>query len=163
MRRRLGKGKSQKSHGEVQRRSHIRGRRAVVDAQEVKTSEQTAQDGAADVAAIEEPQPRHALRRRLDPPRDRRQRCAHQERRRHEAHAGCHATQQNSHEPRSRPRRVQPADERHCQQHRDPDDPDPQLEAGIHAQGMMARRDETRQGQAAQTHPAHEGAEQNAE
>ena len=85
-------------HGDVRRDRHV------VNAQQVESGEQAAEHRAGDVAAVEEPEPGNAARRRLDPARDGGQRRAHQAA---SAAAGRspHTTARRRHAPRSRARR----------------------------------------------------------
>src|SRR5262249_56972659 len=53
--------------------------------------------------------------------------------------------------------------ERHAEQNEHAGDADAELERGVDAQRMLIGGDEPRQQQAAETHAAHEGAEQDAE
>ena len=140
-----------------------RRRGGVEDAQQIEAGEQAADDAAGDVAAVEETEPRHAFRRRGHPARDRRQRRAHQQRRRQEADAGSDRAQDDAGHARSRPRRVDAADQRHAEQHQHGDDADAGFEQRVDPQRMLAQRDHPRQQQAAEAHAAHERAEQDAE
>ncbi len=134
----------------------------VVDPQEVVAGEQAAEDGAGGVAPVEEAQPRHAPRRCLDPARDRRQRRAHEQRRRQQARGrGC-AANEDPEDAGAGPGRVDAPHDRHPEQHREADDGDADLQHGVDTERMPLGRDDPRQQQAAQAHAAHEGAEQHA-
>jgi hypothetical protein len=144
----------------VDRDGDVRRHRRVIHAKQVEPRKDAAQHGASDVAAVKEAEPRDALGRGFHPSRDGRQRRTHQQRRRQQTHAGDQAAKQQPGHARSRPRRVDVADQRHADQREQSDEPDAQLETRIHAQRMLTRRHEVRQREAAQTHAAHECAEE---
>ena len=76
------------------------------------------------------------------------------------------ATTPRSRNPReaiAAPRDVDPADQRQHEQQQHAERADAELERRIHAQRMAPRRDDSRQQQAAETHAAHERAEQHAD
>ena len=149
-------------HGNVDRDGHVGRNRDVVERQQVEAGEQAAQHRAGGVAAVEESEPRDAVRRLLHPARDGRQRRAHQQRRRQQTNARGHAAQQNADHAGTGPRRVGPADDRHAEQDQQSHDADADLEPGIHPQRMRLGRHESRQQEAAEAHAAHERAEQHA-
>ena len=134
-----------------------------MDAQQVEAGQQAAEHGPGDVAAVEEAQPRHPLRAGLDPARDRRQRRAHQQRGRQQAHPGHGPAQQDARRAVAGVTHVHLFDIRHAEQHHEPDGADAQLEQGVDPQGVPPARDEARQQQAAQAHAAHERPQQHAE
>ena len=140
--------------GDVGRDGHV------VHAQQVETGQQAADDGAADVAAVEVAEPGHAARRRLHPARDGGQRRAHQERRRQQAdrrddraHGDVAAADPD----------VNAVDERHAEQQHQAHDADAELEDGVDLERMLLRVHVPRQQIAAEAHAAHERAEQHAE
>ena len=88
-----------------------------MNAKEIETSEHAAEHRAGNVAAVEEAQPSHALRRRLDPARDGRQRRAHEERRWQQAKRAEQATDEEIRRPVKSDREVQTAGVRQPPQH----------------------------------------------
>ena len=137
--------------------------RHVVHAQQVEAGEQAAEHGARGVAPVEEAEPRHALRRGLDPARHGRQRGAHEQGRRQQADRRGQAAHQHAHDTGAGPRRVEASNERHREQHEEADHADAELEPRVDTQRMRARRQHARQQQAAEAHAAHERAEQHAD
>jgi hypothetical protein len=107
--RRLGEGEAGARDDDVQRHRDVRRDGHVVDAEQIEAGEETAEYRAGDVAAVEEPEPGDALRRCLDPARDRRESRAHQQRRGQEADHAEDAAQQQPAEARSADGGVQPA------------------------------------------------------
>ena len=55
------------------------------------------------------------------------------------------------------------SDKRHHEQQQQPEHADAELERGVHAERVVLRRYDARQQQAAETHAAHERAEQDAD
>ena len=143
-------GQGDRGHGHIEGDGDVGGRGHVVDAQQVEAGQQAAEHGPGDVAAVEEAQPRHALGAGLDPARDRRQRRAHQQRGRQQAHPGHGPAQQDARQAVAGVTRVHLFDIRHAEQHREPDGADAQLEQGVDPQRVPPGRDEARQQQAAQ-------------
>ena len=90
-RREVDENQTGKSDRHVQRHGHVCRDRRIVNAQQIKAREQAADDGAADVAAVEKSEPRNTSRCHLNPSCDRGQRRAHEERRRQQTHSGSHA------------------------------------------------------------------------
>ena len=156
-------GQGDRGHGHIEGDGDVGGRGHVVDAQQVEAGQQAAEHGPGDVAAVEEAQPRHPLRAGLDPARDRRQRRAHQQRGRQQAHPGHGPAQQDARQAVAGVTRVHLFDIRHAEQHHEPDGADAQLEQGVDPQGVPPARDEARQQQAAHAHAAHERPQQHAE
>ena len=134
-----------------------------MDAQQVEAGQQAADHGPGDVAAVEEAQPRHPLGAGLDPARDRRQRRAHQQRGRQQAHPGHGPAHQDAHQAVAGVMRIHLFEERHAEKDRQRNGADTQLKPGIDPQRVPPRRDETRKKQASRTHTAHEGPQQYAE
>ena len=134
--------------------------RHVVHAQEVETGEQAAEHRPADVAGIEDAEPRYACRRAPHPPRDGRQRGAHQQRRQQQAGRRDEAAKRDVAASHSGIERV---DERHAPEQEQPRGAYAQLEAGVHAQRVIPGIHRPRQQEAAETHPAHERAQQHAQ
>ena len=135
----------------------------VVDAQQIEACDEAADDAAGDVAAVEKSEPRHPFGRRLHPARDRRQRGAHQHRRRQQADAGDDGAHEDAHHSVAGPCGVKAADERHAEEDQQPEHTDARFERRVHAQRMLARRDRARHQHAAKAHAAHERAEEDAE
>ena len=156
-------GQGDRGHGHIEGEGDVGGRGHVVDAQQVEAGQQAAEHGPGDVAAVEEAQPRHPLGAGLDPARDRRQRRAHQQRGRQQAHPGHGPAQQDARRAVAGVTHVDLFDIRHAEQHREPDGADAQLEQGVDPQGVPPARDEPRQQQAARAHAAHERPQQHAE
>jgi hypothetical protein len=129
-----------------------------VHAQQIEAGEQAAEHRASDVAGVEHAQPRHAGRRGLDPPRDGRQRCAHHQRRRQQTDGRDQGAQHDVAPSRGGIQRV---DERHAPEQQQSGRANAQLETGVDLQRVISGMDRARQQQAAETHSAHEGAEQN--
>ena len=94
-------------------------------AKQVEAGEQAADDGAAGVAAVEVAEPGHALRARLDPARHRRQRGAHQNRRRQEADAGGNGAEEQADWTRTAPRGIDIRKDRHTKEDEQPERADP--------------------------------------
>ena len=151
-----------RGHGHVQRHGRIGGDRHIEDAEQVEARQQAAEHGSSDIAAVKESQPRHTLRRRLHPAGDRGQGRAHQEGWRQQADRRDDAAHVQPGHTRARPGDIDAADERHPEKEQQTDDADAKLERGVDPQRMLLRGNQARQQQAAQAHPAHEGAEQNA-
>ena len=126
---RAASAKREQGHGGVERGRHVSGGRPCRARAAGKSRRAAAQHGAGHVPAVEEPQPRHALGRGLDPPRDGRQRRAHQHRRRQQqiAHKQRRAVTTPS-TPWPAIAVYTAAGVRHPEQHGDADDADAQLE-----------------------------------
>ena len=103
------------------------------------------------------------MRARLDPARHRRQRRAHQNRRRQEEDAGGDGAEDEADRAGTAPRRVDVRESRHAEEDEEPEHADGDLDERIDAQRMLARRDVARQQEAAETHAAHERAEQHSQ
>ena len=148
---------------DVQPDRHERGRRHVVVPQQIEACAQAPADGARDVPGVEPAEPRHALGRRLDPARYGRQRGAHQHRRRQQAHGRDDAARQKAAQSAPARGEVHAAHERHREQEDEAACADAELEQRVHAQRMTSVRDRARQPEAAEAHPAHERAQQDAD
>jgi hypothetical protein len=157
-----GEDKREARDGRVQGDRDVGRDRHVVDRHEVEAGEQAAEDRARRVAAVEEPEPRHAVPRRLDPAGDRRKRRAHQQRRRQQAGCGDQPAHEHPDDARAGPRGVDAAHERHREEQQQAEGADPQFQPRIHAQRMHRRRHVAREEQAAEAHAAHERPEQHA-
>ncbi len=134
-----------------------------MDAQQVKTGEQTAENRAGNVASVKKSEPGNSSRRGLDPARHGGQRRPHQQGGRHQTDPGHHTTDDDSPETAPAHGRVDLGDPGHPEQNGDADGADPQLEHGIDAQGMMPSRNQAGKQITAQAHSSHVGAEQNAQ
>jgi len=120
----------------------------VVAPKEIEAREQTAEDRAGDVAAVEESQPGNAFRRGLHPPGNRGECCTHEE-------CGREKTDR---------RDISNAREnRHAEENHQAEESDAEFENGIHTKRMQRAQDEARREKAAEAHAAHERAEENAE
>ncbi len=137
-------GQSDRGHGHIEGAGDVGGRGDVVDAQEIEASQQAAEHGPGDVAAVEEAQPRNPLGVALDPARDRRQRRAQKQRGRQQAHPGHNPAQQDAGRTMADVSRVNLFDMRHAEQHQQPHRADAQLEQGVDPQWVPPGRDEAR-------------------
>ena len=141
-RRRLRDGDREQRDHDVQRHGDIGRDAEVVDAQEVEAGRQAADDAAADVAAVEEPEPRHAFRRRLDPAGNRRQRGPHQQRRRQQADGRGEAAEEDARDTgAARHGHVEAVQERHAEEDEQAEGADAQLQERVDAQRMLAPAD----------------------
>jgi hypothetical protein len=88
---------------------------------------------------------------------------AHQHRRRQQADPGDDRAKDDAGDAAARAGDVDAAHQRDAEQNQHAEQRDAEFEVGIDAQRMLARGNHARQQQAAETHAAHEGAEQDAE
>jgi hypothetical protein len=137
--------------------------RHVIHAQQIKPCDQTARHGTNEVPAVEEPQPRDAVRRCLNAARNDGQRPAHQQRRRQQADAGDQCSKNQAGHPGPRPGGVDAAKDRHAIEDQDSECADAELQVRIHAERMLDGRHIARQQQAAEAHATHINPEQHAE
>ncbi len=150
-------------HSRIDRDRHVGSGRHVIYAQQVETGEQTAEHCARDVAAVEESKPRHALRRRLHPARNRRQGRAHEHRWRQEAHCAQHRAEQNRPEPVSDIGDVQVAQRWQREQDENAECADSEFQARVDAKRVPVRRDDAREQKASRAHATHECGQQDTE
>ena len=151
---------SQQRHDDVQSHRGVGCGWHVIERQEEEPGHEAAGNGACEIASIEETQPRHTLRRGFDPAGDGRKRRSHEERRRQQANAGDHRSQDDADTSRSGDGGVQIPENRDQKQDGQPADADPQLQVGVDLERMPLRIEVPRQQQATQAHSAHEHTEQ---
>ncbi len=144
-------------HGDVRRHGHV------VNAQEIEAGEHAAEHRAGDVAAVEEAQPGNAFGSRLHPTGDRRERRAHEKRRRQQAERAEEAADQQIRRAVQRDREVQTAGVRQSPQHEQSEAGDRQLQQRVNAERVLAARHEAGEVEATDAHAAHERAEQHPE
>ena len=114
---------------QVERDGDVGGDGHVVHAQQVEAGEQAADDRAAGVAAVEVAEPGHALRAGLDPARHRRQRRAHQDRRRQQADAGGQGAEDQAADAGPAPGDVDAREHRHAEENQQAENADADLHA----------------------------------
>ena len=148
---------------DVQGDGHERCGVEVVHTKQIEAGEQAAEDRAGGVASIEEPEPGDASGCSLDPARDRRERCSHQERRRQQHERGDHAAQQDSRKTMTNDRAVDRTHNGHHDEHEQAARANSELEQRVDLQRMMPCRHDTRESETSDAHPAHEDAKQDAE
>ena len=131
-----------------------------MDAQQIKSSEQAAENGASEIAPVEKSQPGNAAGGGFDPARNGGQRRAHQQGWWQQTNGADDGAQQNGRGAHAAVSCVEPGDAWQRKPERDAQDADPQFEERINAKRMAAGRNPTGQKNAAEAHAAHEGPEQ---
>ncbi len=142
-------GEGDACHRSIDGHRHEGRCRCTVHAQQIEPRQQRPQHGAGYVPAVEEAQPGDSLRCGLDPPGNRGQGSAHQQGRWQQAQGADDASQQNPRKSITDPGGVEASNGWHANQHQDRDEPNCQLHQRVDTQGMLPRRDDTGQGEAA--------------
>ncbi len=156
-------GKRDDRDNHVQPDRHHRRGGHVIHAKQVKTREQASGDGSGEIAAVEVPEPRYAVRRRFDTARDHRKRGPHQQRRRQQADARDERPEHEARRSCAGPFGIETSDDGNAIQDHHAEKTDAQLEERIDAQRVMPCADISWQQQTAQTHAAHVDPQQHSE
>ena len=163
VRRGSGKRETRQRHRDVDGHRRVRRNRHVVRTEQIEAGEHAAQYGTRDVSSVEETQPSHAFGRRFHPPRDGRQRGAHEKRWRKQAQCAEQPAHEEVGSAVQRDGEIQPASVRQAPQHEQAECTHGQLEHRVHAKRVLIPRHVAREEQASQAHPTHERPEKHAE